>query len=119
MSPTDTVEKEPLSRAEFWQRVAGVSFGVWSLMIPLGVWMLTSTFERTSVISRDAAVEFSVFVRRFDAYVLLTERRMTIVEERQARVLKTLDDIDGKLDTVDNRLGLHQQGYAPSKVPTK
>jgi hypothetical protein len=119
MRPTDTVEKDPLSRAEFWQRVAGVSFGVWSLMIPLGVWMLTSTFERTAVISRDSAAEFIVFVRRFDDYVLLTERRMTIVEERQASVLKTLDEVGTKIDTVENRLGLHQQGYAPSKEPKR
>lgn len=107
-----------LSRAEFWQRVAGISFGVWSLMIPLGIWMLSSTFDRSNAASRDAAVEFVAFAKRFDGYVLAMERRVTIIEERQNRVLKTLDDMDSRLDGAENKLGLHIQGYGKREVRT-
>ena len=87
-------EREPLSRSEFWMRVAGASFGLWALMIPLGIAMLSSTFERAAKANVEAASEIIAFNRRFEAYVLNMERRFTIVEERQAYVLKRLSDMD-------------------------
>jgi len=83
-----------LSKAEFWMRIAGASFGLWSLMIPLGIWMLGNTFEKASRTSIENAVEFNVFNKRFEAYVLGMERRITIIEERQNRVIATLESID-------------------------
>jgi hypothetical protein len=91
---TKETEKEPLSRSEFWMRVAGASFGLWSLMIPLGVWMLNNTFDRVAHQQIDATGELVQFNRRFEAYVLNMERRVTIIEERQGRVLKELEEID-------------------------
>ena len=84
-------EKEALSRAEFWQRIAAISFGLWSLMIPIGIWMIGSTFERAMKSSIDQASELVAFNKRFEAYVLTMERRITLVEERQSRVLLTLE----------------------------
>ena len=82
-----------LSKAEFWMRIAGASFGLWSLMIPIGIWMLSNTFERASKNTLDSSVEIVQFNRRFETYVLNMERRITIIEERQNRVLNTLEDI--------------------------
>ena len=84
-------EKDALSRAEFWQRVAAFSFGLWSLMIPLGIWMIGNTFERAMRSSVDQASELVAFNRRFEAYVLNMERRIVLIEERQSRVLITLE----------------------------
>ena len=86
-----TPEKDALSRAEFWQRVAAFSFGLWSLMIPLGIWMIGNTFERAMRSSVDQASELVAFNRRFEAYVLNMERRIVLIEERQSRVLITLE----------------------------
>jgi len=84
-------EKEALSRAEFWQRVAGISFGLWSLMIPIGIWMIGNTFEHAMKSSLEQANELANFNRRFELYVLTMERRIVLVEERQSRVLATLE----------------------------
>ena len=60
-------------------------------MIPLGIWMIGNTFERAMKSTVDQASELVAFNRRFEAYVLTMERRMTLVEDRQARVLLTLE----------------------------
>ena len=93
-----------LSKTEFWQRVAGITFGLWSLSIPLGVWVITSTFDRSSLSANVAAAEFVAFSRRFDNYVLAMERRITIVEERQATVLKTLNEIDTRIENSESHV---------------
>jgi len=71
---------EPLSRAEFWMRIASVCFGLWALMIPLGIAILRNTLNEASVASQAVANELTV-------YKLLTERRITLLEERQQAVL--------------------------------
>ena len=87
-------EKEALSRAEFWQRIAAFSFGLWSLMIPFGIWMLGNVFERAARTTLEQASELVLFNRRFEVYVLQVERRLTLIEERQGRVLHSLETID-------------------------
>ena len=92
-------EKEALSRAEFWQRIAAFSFGLWSLMIPFGIWMLGNVFERAAKTTIDQASELVLFNRRFEVYVLQVERRLTLIEERQGRVLHSIDAIEETLAT--------------------
>ena len=87
-------ETEALSKAEFWQRIAAFSFGLWSLMIPVGIWMIGNTFERAMKSSVEQASELIVFNRRFEAYVLQMERRLVIVEERQSRLISSLSSIE-------------------------
>ena len=81
-----------LSKTEFWMRVAGASFGLWALMIPVGILMIRGAFDSATKANTDAAVEIASFSRRFDAYALNMERRMTIVEERQLQYMQHLVD---------------------------
>lgn len=90
-------EKEALSRAEFWQRIAAFSFGLWSLMIPFGIWMLGNVFERAARTTLEQASELVLFNRRFEVYVLQVERRLTLIEERQGRVIHSLEMIEETL----------------------
>ena len=106
---------DKLSRAEFWQRIAAVSFGLWSLMLPIGIWLVSSSFDRAVKLNTEAVVEISLLRKNFESYVLSQERRMIIVEERQNRVLKlledydprrvskVLEDLDERIDTLDNK----------------
>jgi len=89
--------KEALSRAEFWQRIAAFSFGLWSLMIPFGIWMLGNVFERAARTTLEQASELVLFNRRFEVYVLQVERRLTVIEERQSRVLHSIEAIEETL----------------------
>lgn len=71
-------QEEPLSRADFWQKVAAFTFGLWAIMLPVAAGLVIASVTR--------------FADRFDAYVLAMERRVTLLEERQARVLKILEE---------------------------
>jgi len=88
-----------LSKNEFWMRVAAWSFGLWSLMIPLGVYMLQGAFQQTTKANVDAAREIALFNQRFEQYVLVMERRMILVEERQNVVLRAIADLQTKSHT--------------------
>ena len=103
---------EKLGRAEFWQRVAAVSFGLWSLMIPLGVWILSNSFSAAMRANSDQAADSAVFRKNFEVYVLNMEKRMTIVEERQAVVIRSLNDFDARIDSLDGR---HDLGNGRAK----
>jgi hypothetical protein len=85
-------DAEEKSRVEFWMKVAGVAFGLWAVMIPLGVLMLTSSVDK--VISTQTS-----FTVEFREYVLAMERRVTLLEERQSQVIKILQDYKAKFET--------------------
>ena len=72
-----------LTRAEFWQRAAALAFGLWALMIPLGVGMVRNVVSELVEHDKEQANQMS-------AYVLAMERRVTLIEERQQRVLATI-----------------------------
>jgi cysteine sulfinate desulfinase/cysteine desulfurase-like protein len=86
-----------LTKSEFWMRLAGASFGLWALMIPVGVMMIGGVFERATKTNIEAASEIVAFNKRFEAYVLNMERRVTIIEERQNRVLQAIDSMNSDL----------------------
>lgn len=94
---------DKLSRAEFWQRIAAVSFGLWSLMIPLGIWVLSSSFGAAIKTSAEGTAENAVFRKNFELYVLIMEKRMTIVEERQSVVLRSLSELDARVDSLSSK----------------
>ena len=103
MAPTGGELDTKLDRSEFWQRVAAVSFGLWSLMIPLGVWILSTTFDRALRQSAEQSADAAMFRKNFENYVLNMEKRMTIVEERQNGVLRALNDFDSRIDRLDGK----------------
>lgn len=58
-----------------WSKIAAWVFGMWALMIPIGVSMV-----RTSV--AEIVTSQNQFQNTFNAYVLNMERRVTLIEER-------------------------------------
>lgn len=80
-------------RSEFWMKVAAWAFGLWSIMIPIGVTMVSNAVER--IVSQQAQ-----FQTEFKEYVLQMERRVTIIEERQSSVLRRLDTINSEHDSL-------------------
>ena len=74
----ETEAHQAAARTDFWMKVAGVSFGLWSVALGYAVKSLND------------------FQTQFSAYVLATERRVTLLEERQMLVLRKLDRIESQ-----------------------
>jgi hypothetical protein len=76
---------------EYWLQIAGAVFGLWSFMLPLGIWMMKKVFDNiVSAIDKNAGIT-NAFQEEFKEYVLAMERRITIVEERQSQTAKILE----------------------------
>jgi len=75
-------------------RVAGASFALWAFMIPIGIAMLRGTFQDATSQTTALATQNATFIAEFKQYVLLSERRLTLLEERQSMVLRRLDQIE-------------------------
>lgn len=73
-------------RTERWLKIASLVFGVWAAMVPIGALTVSRSVEK--IIEQQ-----DKFQIEFRTYVLAMERRVTIIEERQAGVLKKLDSI--------------------------
>lgn len=73
----------------FWMRVAAISFGLWSLVLPISAKLVTDRISEIAVSQRQQAAEVV-------AYRELMERRVLLLEERQAdvraRLLRVEDD---------------------------
>jgi hypothetical protein len=59
----------------FWYRVAAWTFGLWAIMIPIGVAIIRNAISTTTTTQEK-------FLSDFHAYVLHMERRVTVLEER-------------------------------------
>jgi hypothetical protein len=81
----------------FWMKVAAATFGLWSIMIPLGVMMVRDAFQAAAREQAEAAADIKMMSVRFEQYVLATEKRLILVEDRQALVLRTLGDLQQKV----------------------
>ena len=77
----------------FWAKVAAATFGLWSIMIPLGVMMVRDAFQSAAREQAEASADIKLMSGRFEQYVLATEKRLILVEDRQALVIKTLNEI--------------------------
>ena len=81
----------PLPRSEFWMRIAGVAFGLWALMIPVGVSMLREAFTTSTAASDNLA-------RRVNDSTAQMQSRISVLEARQALVLIQLETMSRKID---------------------
>ena len=94
----DNTDAQPsLSRAEFWQRASGVAFGLLAFMIPLGVSVVKAGIEDVLKVQREQ-------IDAFNQYVLSMERRVTLIEERQARVLQAIAEHERKLESANGNI---------------
>jgi hypothetical protein len=92
MTPDEEARFDASQRqSAFWMRMAAFGFSAWSIMIPIGVMMVRSSVDALL----EADKEFS---RRFEAYVLTMERRVTTIEERQAIVLRSLQQLNERTE---------------------
>lgn len=58
---------------DFWLKLAGIGFGLWSIMIPIGVMIVRAGVDKISA-SQDA------FQKTLHEYMLTMERRVGIIE---------------------------------------
>lgn len=70
--------------SSFWAKAAAASFGLWSLALPISASLVINKMD---TVSRD----ISNLSTRLDNYILNSERRITLIEERQQFVLRTLE----------------------------
>lgn len=95
MMHNDGDRDDTLSRHEFWMRIASACFALWALMIPLGVAMVRSTFSEYADVQRQLATNLI-------DYKLATERRITLLEERQASVMHMNIEQERRLSTLES-----------------
>ena len=98
VTPRKQVVSDPLARSEFWRRVAGASFGLWALMFPILVATMRSAIN-------DASASSAAVAAALVDYKLATERRITLLEERQQFETQLNLDQNRRLD------GLEHQQY--------
>jgi hypothetical protein len=66
-------------RTDLWLKIAGVTFGLWSLAVPVGVALVRSSVA-------DIASSQLTLANKLQDYVLANERRITTLENRQSEV---------------------------------
>jgi len=100
MEPNNGGESDPvwrhepvLSKVEFWSKAAAWSFGLWSLVVLLAANWIAGAVVRSIEANERFRAEFA-------DYVKITERRLILVEERQAVVLKWIasEELERRLD---------------------
>jgi hypothetical protein len=99
-------EQRQLSKREFWYRIAGVSFALWSILLSLVAWIIgNATFSFIEEQKRQGNV--------FQEYVKNMEHRVTIIEERQNIVLQNLQfnrEVNEKQNERLNNLEVNRNG---------
>ena len=81
---------EHLTRVEFWERVAAISFGAWAIAVPAAArWIVVAIHK---LIDRMDAL-----ITRFDEYKIEMEGRVTKLETNQHNVMHTLDRLQYRL----------------------
>jgi len=73
-------------RSQFWMRVAGIGFAVWSLMLPIAALMVQSSLS-------DLAKSNTAMASRLENYILGMEARVTRIEERQSVVMRSIEQL--------------------------
>ena len=85
-----------LSRSEFWMKAAAIAFGLWALMIPVGISMLRDSFY-------DSHASMTKLTDKLNTDTTLTQSRLAALEARQVAVLARLELIERKLDDIRER----------------
>ena len=99
---------ETLGKAEFWQKVAGFAFAAWAMAIPIGVSMVRGSVEQVLASQAQQSKDFQI-------YVLSMEKRVTLIEERQAKVLQVLQAHDLKLDMLHSEMLTSRSGNGKAR----
>jgi len=99
---------ETLGKAEFWQKIAGFAFAAWAMAIPIGVSMVRGSVEDLL----DSQAQQS---KDFQVYVLSMEKRVTLIEERQAKVLQILQAQELKIDLLRSEALAPRNGNGKSR----
>jgi hypothetical protein len=74
-----------MSDTDFWLKLAAASFGLWAVMIPIGVSLIRSAIAQTATTQEK-------FLSDFHAYVLQMERRVTTLEQELRHVTRSIDN---------------------------
>jgi hypothetical protein len=94
-----------------WLKISSLVFGLWAAALPVTAVLVTRSQEK--VVERQNEIMVRVegyvkqqneFQRSFDAYVLLMERRMTVIEERQNDVRARLQIVEQDNKSQDKAL---------------
>ncbi len=83
-----------LSRSEFWMRAALVLCGAWVLVIPFGVSLATGWADKLSRQNEQQNEQLAKLQGSLDGYVLRSETRLAIIEERQTRINERLASLE-------------------------
>ena len=89
-------EPTSMSRSEFWMKAAAIAFGLWALMIPVGISMLRDSFY-------DSHASVTKLAEKLNTDTVSTQSRLATIEARQATVLARLELIERKLDDMRDR----------------
>ena len=99
----DALEKrEQTQRNAFWMKFAGFAFSAWALLLPISAAIISNTVSKVG----DAQ---QVFNASFNEYRQQVERRLTLLEDRQATVLRWITEHDPKIDDIILQERLHEQ----------
>lgn len=88
-------EEGNAARSRFWQVVAGFSFGLWSLMVPISARWVVDSLQEMSTAQAAYAVEQT---RRNEIF----ETRLARYEERHTFILLQLSKIQSDHDRILN-----------------
>ena len=98
---------EPLSRSEFWQRIAvgllGL-FGVLATVITMGITFARAVSTDTTAQNQMIAAQIATLTSMIQDLRLVQERRLTIVEERQNGVMQGQNDQNARITALERRI---------------
>lgn len=78
-------------RENFWIKIAGYAFALWSIMLPISAGMIVRSLERESAARMELDASFVKYREE-------TLKAIITISERQSIVLQRLDKIDKMLD---------------------
>jgi hypothetical protein len=83
-----TAVHEARVHENFWLKAASFCFGLWALMIPLGVKMILDRQADQQVTQIATAARLDALVEQFRAYRELDQTQMALVKDRQDAVIE-------------------------------
>jgi len=78
---------EAVARTDFWMKVAGVTFGLWAMAIPLAAMWLRDAIH-------ESAIAHATLAREFRDHLLANSTALALIQERQNVLLLRLQRLD-------------------------
>lgn len=75
-----------VSVSDFWSKVAAITFSLWSMIIIIGITAVTNSLSKMS--------------EQQAAFVLTSERRFTLLEDRQANLARSVQENSAAIDAL-------------------